>query len=59
MARLPFCELGLPDAIALRLGGHFGPVYEDTDPIVGATNHFAAPESDPSRRAGPGRCRGR
>ncbi len=42
MAALPLAELGLPGHISLRLGGHFGPVYEDTDPIVGATNFFGA-----------------
>ncbi len=42
MAALPLAELELPGHISLRLGGHFGPVYEDTDPIVGATNFFGA-----------------
>ncbi len=49
MARLPLRELGLPDDIALRLGGHFGPVYEDTDPILGATNFFGAHVSRAAR----------
>ncbi len=42
MAALPLAELGLPGHISLRLGGHFGPVYQGTDPIVGATNFFGA-----------------
>ena len=46
---LPLAELGLPGHIALRLGGHFGPVYEDTDPIVGGTNFFGAHVSRAAR----------
>ena len=46
---LPLDELGLPAFISLRLGGHFGPVYEDIDPIVGATNFFGAHVSRAAR----------
>ena len=42
MKELSLSELGLPEYIALRLGGHYGPVYESTDPIVGNTNFFGA-----------------
>ena len=49
MAALPLADLGLPAFIALRLGGHFGPVYEAIDPIVGATNFFGAHVSRAAR----------
>jgi class 3 adenylate cyclase len=49
VANLPLGELGLPDHIALRLGGHFGPVYEDTDPILGTVNFFGAHVSRAAR----------
>ena len=49
MAVLPLADLGLPAFIALRLGGHFGPVYEAIDPIVGATNFFGAHVSRAAR----------
>ena len=35
--------------IALRLGCHFGPVYEDTDPIAGTTNIFGTHVSRAAR----------
>ncbi len=49
MAVLPLADLGLPAFIALRLGVHFGPVYEAIDPIVGATNFFGAHVSRAAR----------
>ncbi|PPR25453.1 MAG: hypothetical protein CFH40_00401 [Alphaproteobacteria bacterium MarineAlpha10_Bin3] len=49
VSALPLAELGLPGHIALRLGGHFGPVYEDIDPIVGGTNFFGAHVSRAAR----------
>ncbi len=49
MAVLSLADLGLPAFIALRLGGHFGPVYEAIDPIVGATNFFGAHVSRAAR----------
>jgi hypothetical protein len=33
---------GFPADMALRLGGHFGPVYEGRDPVTGALNFFGA-----------------
>lgn len=44
---LPAC--GLPDTLALRLGGHFGPVFETTDPVQLITNYFGAHVSRTAR----------
>lgn len=44
---LPAC--GLPDTLALRLGGHFGPVFEATDPVQGLMNYFGAHVSRTAR----------
>ena len=44
---LPAC--GLPDSLALRLGGHFGPVFETTDPVQLITNYFGAHVSRTAR----------
>jgi len=41
--------LGLPDTLALRLGGHYGPVYEMDDPIQHRHNLFGAQESRTAR----------
>lgn len=49
VSRLPLRDIGLPGHIALRLGGHFGPVYESTDPIVGNVNFFGAHVSRAAR----------
>lgn len=49
MANLPLKDIGLPDHISLRLGGHLGPVYESLDPIVGNTNFFGAHVSRAAR----------
>jgi class 3 adenylate cyclase len=49
IASLGLTQLGMPSTLALRLGGHYGPVYEDTDPIVGATNYFGAHVSRAAR----------
>ena len=40
---------GLPNTLALRLGGHFGPVFETTDPVQGVTNYFGAHVSRTAR----------
>jgi class 3 adenylate cyclase len=40
---------GLPGTLALRLGGHFGPVFEATDPVQRLTNFFGAHVSRTSR----------
>jgi class 3 adenylate cyclase len=44
---LPAC--GLPETLALRLGGHFGPVFETTDPVLHLTNYFGAHVSRTAR----------
>ena len=49
ITELPLNELGLPDHISLRLGGHYGPVYESADPIVGNSNFFGAHVSRAAR----------
>lgn len=46
---LDLSAFGLPDTLALRLGGHFGPVYETTDPVQGVTNYFGAHVSRTAR----------
>ena len=40
---------GLPASLALRLGGHLGPVYETTDPILLRRNFFGAHVSRAAR----------
>jgi len=40
---------GLPDTLAIRLGGHFGPVFETTDPVQRLTNYFGAHVSRTAR----------
>ena len=40
---------GLPHSLALRIGGHFGPVFKDTDPVLKATNYFGAHVSRTAR----------
>jgi class 3 adenylate cyclase len=40
---------GLPDTLSIRLGGHFGPVFEATDPVQGLTNFFGAHVSRTAR----------
>jgi class 3 adenylate cyclase len=40
---------GLPGTLALRLGGHFGPVFEATDPVQRLTNYFGAHVSRTAR----------
>lgn len=49
VSRLGLTQLGMPSTLALRLGGHYGPVYEDRDPIVGSTNYFGAHVSRAAR----------
>lgn len=41
MAAIDLDQCGLPDSLALRLGGHFGPVYEEVDEVY-VTEQFAA-----------------
>jgi class 3 adenylate cyclase len=42
MNGLDLTGAGLPDTLALRLGGHLGPVYAAQDPILRARNFFGA-----------------
>jgi len=39
----------LPDFMALRLGGHFGPIYRTRDPILKVENYFGAHVSRAAR----------
>lgn len=49
MTALDLEAFGLPDTLALRLGGHFGPVFETTDPVLHLTNYFGAHVSRTAR----------
>ena len=49
MAALDLKGAGLPDTLALRLGGHFGPVFEAEDPVQHVTNYFGAHVSRTAR----------
>jgi class 3 adenylate cyclase len=49
MAMIDLESFGLPDTLALRLGGHFGPVFETTDPVLHLTNYFGAHVSRTAR----------
>jgi hypothetical protein len=37
ISELPVAELGLPPTLGLRLGGHFGPVFQLSDPVIRQT----------------------
>lgn len=39
---LDFKGLGLPDHLALRIGGHFGPLTAMDDPFTGVPSHFGS-----------------
>ena len=47
--RVDLAAAGLPDSIQLRLGGHLGPVYELTDPILARRNFYGAHVSRAAR----------
>ena len=49
LAALDLPAHGLPDTLSIRLGGHFGPVFEATDPVQGVTNFFGAHVSRTAR----------
>lgn len=49
MARLDLPGLGLPSRIALRLGGHAGPVFELKDPVLKTMNYFGSHVSRTAR----------
>jgi class 3 adenylate cyclase len=49
MAAIDFAAIGLPDNMALRIGGHLGPVYTARDPILKKHNFFGAHVSRAAR----------
>jgi hypothetical protein len=49
VADLDLAALGLPPHLAMRIGGHLGPVYAAYDPILRTTNYFGAHVSRAAR----------
>lgn len=49
MAGIDLAAAGLPDHLALRIGGHLGPVYAGRDPIMKQQNFFGAHVSRAAR----------
>lgn len=49
MAAVDLVSAGLPETMALRLGGHLGPVYAARDPILEHENYFGAHVSRAAR----------
>jgi class 3 adenylate cyclase len=49
MAAIDLAGAGLPDHLALRIGGHLGPVYAGRDPIMKQNNFFGAHVSRAAR----------
>ena len=49
MADIDLASAGLPDHLALRIGGHLGPVYSGQDPIIKQQNFFGAHVSRAAR----------
>jgi class 3 adenylate cyclase len=49
MDGIDLAAAGLPDTMALRLGGHLGPVYAADDPILHSPNFFGAHVSRAAR----------
>ena len=49
MAGIDLATAGLPDHLALRIGGHLGPVYSGQDPIIKQQNFFGAHVSRAAR----------
>ncbi len=47
--RLDLAKMELPDTMAFRLGGHFGPVYESWDPVRKAVAYMGAHVSRTAR----------
>ena len=47
--KIDLAAAGLPETMALRLGGHLGPVYATTDPILHHENFFGAHVSRAAR----------
>jgi len=42
MQNIDLASIGLPSHLALRLGVHYGPIYELNDPVLHRTNYFGA-----------------
>ena len=49
MAAIDLAQAGLPPRLALRIGGHLGPVYATHDPILGRQKFFGADVSRVAR----------
>ena len=49
MARIDLPGAGLPNHLALRIGGHLGPAYTGQDPIIKRPNFFGAHVSRAAR----------
>ena len=49
MAKVNLAKARLPEDLALRIGGHLGPVYASHDPILGRTNFIGAQVSRAAR----------
>jgi class 3 adenylate cyclase len=49
MASVDLLAMGLPGHMALRIGGHLGPVYTARDPILKRNNYFGAHVSRAAR----------
>lgn len=49
MRGIDLAAAGLPDFLALRLGGHVGPVFRLTDPVLGRDNFFGVHVSRTAR----------
>jgi len=49
MAALDFESAGLPATLGLRVGGHFGPIYEVEDPLLKRTSYMGAHVSRAAR----------
>jgi len=49
LSDIDFESVGLPGQMTIRIGGHFGPVYEIQDPILGKDNYFGSHVSRAAR----------
>ncbi len=49
LSALSLSDLGLPENLSLRLGGHFGPVYRGRDPVMDRPNYFGTHVSRTAR----------
>jgi len=49
VGKLDLHKAGLPDYMAMRVGGHLGPTYAAVDPVLKKTNYFGAHVSRAAR----------